>query len=299
MIYTLTGSNTFALSTRLTALEQAARDSGAGIEKIDASTLDSPLDIVTVVSSVSLFEPQKLIIIRSLHSIAEHIEQVIERTHENNTVVFVEPGLDKRSKLHKYLKETTDYSEFSDVQGPQLRTWLTDYCNELGAQIDTAAVNELIARVGEDQQAIAQELQVLALSSETITKDLVDEYVEARPQSKIFDLLDAAFSGAVSRVEKLYAEQRAQGEEPQKIMGMITWQLNQLFKAHAAGSQAELITAGVSSYSASKVLRLAQSIDAQKTQRAIDMLVEVDSHIKSGADADTALLSYLTGITTS
>ena len=84
---------------------------------------------------------------------------------------------------------------------------------------------------------LANELEKLLTYQPKITRDNIELLTEKTPQSKVFDLLDAAFSGNKKRALELYADQRAQKVEPQAIMAMMAWQLKLLALAKIGGSR--------------------------------------------------------------
>ncbi len=303
MIHTLTGSNVHAIDERVAQIVSDYRSSGGdSIERIDADTIESIDAVIAAVSSISLFDPTKLVIIRSLSAhkqLAEEIETVVDRTHENTTLVIVELQIDKRSKLYKFLQKNTQFESFQELQGADLSRWIKQYVSDRSGSIDNQAMNELVSRVGEDQKQIQQELDKLLLNSPDINRQVVESLVDALPQSKVFDLLDAVFRKDLEAVNRLYEDQRAQGEDPLRIIGMITWQLTQIYKALYASDKTELTKSGVSPYSAQKSIQIARAMGGVQMKKSIDDLVYVDIAIKNGADPDTALLAYLTDLTIS
>jgi DNA polymerase III delta subunit len=122
--------------------------------------------------------------------------------------------------------------------------------------------------------------------------------VDSQPQSKVFDLLDAAFSGKKSRALELYEEQRAQKVEPQAILALITWQLQLLaLTKYADGKSAAAIAkdVGMNPYPISKAANLSHKLDEEKFKNMVDFAFEIDVKSKTTPlDLDEALKTYIT-----
>jgi DNA polymerase III delta subunit len=112
-------------------------------------------------------------------------------------------------------------------------------------------------------------------------------------------MLDAAFSGDRQRTLELYREQRQQRVEPHYIIAMLTWQLTALAQAvfadlSAGGrTEAALVAAGMSPFTARKSLALAKHISGADVRRMVNNLATLDSQIKTSVEPDAALELYL------
>jgi len=158
--------------------------------------------------------------------------------------------------------------------------------------------NYLVERVGPNQQQLANELNKLITYDSKVTRANIDLLTEKTPQSKVFDLLDAAFGGNKQRALELYEEQRAQKVEPQAIMAMIAWQLKLLALAKTgAGKSAGQIAkdAGLSPYPVQKAQNLARKIDDNKLRAMVSEALEIDEKGKTrNINLDEALKTYIT-----
>jgi DNA polymerase III delta subunit len=154
-----------------------------------------------------------------------------------------------------------------------------------------------VERVGIDQALLSNELEKLLTYSEELSKETIDLLSESTPQSKVFDLLDAAFSGNKKRALKLYEEQRVQKVEPQLILGMIGWQLQLLAVAKYADGKSTAAIAkdlGMNPYPISKAARLAHKLSEEELTAMVDSAFEIDVASKSSAlDLDEALKTYI------
>ena len=123
---------------------------------------------------------------------------------------------------------------------------------------------------------------------------------EATPQSRIFELLNAAFSDQKQKALRLYGEQRAQKVEPQEVLAMIVWQLRLIALAKYAGqkSPAQISKdSGASEYPLKSAKTLAERVTEEKLQQLVDYILELDLKAKTTSlDLDEALKTYIVTI---
>jgi DNA polymerase-3 subunit delta len=306
MIVTLTGENRFLLSQSLSALETAfvAEYTDLALERLDGD--DHSADrIQESIQSLPFLSPRKLVVLRGpskQKTFTEHITELLEGVPEMTDLVIVEPKLDKRLSYYKTLKAKTDFREFKELDARGLATWAMSYIKGQGGSLAANDAKLLIDRVGVNQQLLQNELNKLLAYNEHITKDAILALTESLPQSTVFELLDAAFSGNTQRALELYREQRALRVEPQLIVGMLAWQLHILaiVKASGARSSNEIAqSARLSPYVVQKSQGLVRRLSMPRLAQMIAELLHIDIALKkSSIDADEALQLYLLRLST-
>jgi len=249
------------------------------------------------VRSISFLEPRKLVVVRDFgqsKELMDRIEDIVGQVADSTDFVLVDEKLDKRTAGYKYLKKNVEVIDYIPLQEYESEKWLTKLAAELTTKLSPSAAKYLIARVGNDQLRLEQELIKLASNGREVTQNLIDDLTEQQPQSKVFDMLDALFQGRLDSAWMLYKDQRAQGEDPHKIIAMITWQLTQLTLAiHAPMKTVDTLkSAGVSPYGAQKLLRMSNRITKDQLKSYINELATIDEHIKTSADVESALETY-------
>jgi DNA polymerase III delta subunit len=303
MVVVLTGRNSYLLQNNLQDTIQSFTDKfGDSIERFDGSELTSADGVLDAVRSISFLEPRKLVVVRDFAQCKDlivKIESVVGQTAESTDLLLVDPKLDKRTSAYTFLKKNSELRIFDDVAPYELQRWLVDKSKSIGLNLSSDLVKFLVDRVGPNQQLLSSELNKLFLQTEPITKAMIEELVESTPQSKVFDMLEALFAGNPQKAQELYLDQRAQGEEPQKLLAMITWQLQQLTLAVFAPNKSvdTLVSAGMSPYSAQKALQMAKHITPTDLKFYITVLAEIDAMSKSTADIESALSVYFSEIT--
>lgn len=301
MIITLTGENDFGRASELKSLVDkfVAENGQLALERIDGEETEFAR-ITEALTSWPFLSSKKLIVFKNPSASKEFVEayeNLLKNLPETTELVLAEAKLDKRTNLYKYLKKASDWHEFNNLDASALVSWLTKEAKASGGEISASDARFLVERTGENQQKLASELAKLLAFDSKIEKENIEKLVAPTPQSKIFDLLDAAFSGDKKRALKIYAEQRKLGEEPQRIIGLLAWQLHLLALAKTAGNKSQFDIASdakLSPYSLKNAVMLAKRLELADIKRYVSDLLALDQQLKSTMlDADEALKTYL------
>ena len=304
MLITLTGNNHYLLKQRLDELKKTflADNDPLSLREIDAESAELQI-ILEAVGSTSLFAQASMVVMRDLSlnkAASEHIEQIISSTADTTTQKKQKPKEKKRSAYFKVLKRLSQLEEYPETDSAQLTTWLITEAKKQGAKLSFSDAKTLVERAGCDQSLLANELAKLITYNSEISSRNIELLVAKTPQSKIFDLLDAAFGTNKKRALELYSQQRAQKIEPQEILAMIAWQLKLVSLAKLAGnmSASQIATdAGVSVYPINKAQNLANSIALDKLKKMVSEAYRIDKLIKTKPiEPDAALKTYIVSL---
>jgi DNA polymerase III delta subunit len=295
MIITLTGNNAFALQKRLKELASSfVKEYGdLALERIDAEEVE-PQAILDALQNLPFLASKKMIVARGLgqnKQAAEKIEQFIDAAGDDTDLVIYEPSPDKRTSR-------TQLEEFNELDAHRLTKWLVEEAKKRGGELAQTDASYLVDRAGLDQALISNELDKLITYKPRITRQSIDLLTDPLPQSKVFDLLDAAFSGKKGKALELYEEQRALKIEPQAILAMIAWQLQLLAVTKYADGKSSAAIAkdvGMNPYPVSKAANLAHKLNEEKFKSMVDFAFEIDLKSKTTPlDLDEALKTYIT-----
>jgi DNA polymerase-3 subunit delta len=302
MVFSLTGNNTFALRNRLNDIvEMFTKEYGElALERIDAEEVEAQV-ILDALQNLPFLAAKKMVVVRNLSQNkegAEKIEQIINAAKEDTDLILYESSIDKRTAYFKTLKSKTQLEEFSELDAHGLAKWLVEEAKKRGGELKAADAGYLVDRAGTDQALISNELDKLIIYNPKISRQNIDLLTDPLPQSKVFELLDAAFSGRKSRALELYEEQRAQKVEPQKILAMVAWQLQLLaLTKYADGKSTAAIArdVGMNPYPISKAANLSHKLDEEKFNSMVKFACEIDLKSKTKTyDLDEALKTYIT-----
>lgn len=301
MIVTLSGANSFALSSELSKLTDSfeSEHGDLALERIDCEEKDFE-QIQAALTSLPFLASKKMVILRNPSTskqFAEQVEQLLSDVPETTDVILVEIKLDKRQAYYKYLKKETDFREFSELDLSGLATWLVAEVKRHKGEINMSDARYLAERVGLNQQLLSNELEKLVLYEPQVSRANIDLLTDATPQSTIFQLLDAAFAGNTKQALTLYEEQRAMKVEPIQIVAMLSWQLNVLAIVKTAGdrsSQEIAKEAKLNPYVVSKSQGIARKLSLTELKTLVKDLLDIDTKSKStNLDTDEALQHYI------
>lgn len=301
MIITLTGQNSFALQRRLNELVDkfVAKNGELALQKFDGEETEAG-SVIESIMALPFLSARKMVVVRAGSTnkqFAEQIEQTISSILSNVELILYEPQIDKRTAYFKVLKRQTSMEEFNNLDRISLAKWLVAEAKRIDAKLSFADANYLVERLGENQQMLYNELAKLATYDAGISKAKIDLLTEPTPQSKVFDLLDAAFSGKKRRALELYEDQRAQKVEPQIILGMMAWQLQLLTLVKSAdGRPADKIAkdTGINPYPVRKAAGLAGKLSDKRLREMVSEALQIDIKGKSTSlDLDEALKTYI------
>ncbi len=304
MITTLTGSNSFLLKRELDAYIKAfvAEHSDIGLERLDGE--EAEFDRINeALISLPFLATKKLVVLRSPSArkqFTEKIEDLLAGVPETVDVIIIEPKLDKRSGYFKTLKAKTEFKEFNELEGHSLAQWLVDEVKKVDGKLSLNDARYLVERVGANQQLLSNELQKLLAYNAGVRHETIDLLTDKTPQSTVFELLEAAFSGNTKRALELYDEQRRLMVEPLQIVALLGWQLHQvaLVKTAGATSVDEIARqTKLSPYSLNKSKRIADKLTFAQVKQLVREALELDVRMKSESiDSDEALKFFIVSL---
>lgn len=304
MIITLTGNNAFALRQRLKELigDFVSKHGELALERIDAEETGAQA-IIDAIKGLPFLSPKKMVVVRDLSAnkaATDKIEQIIAAAGDGVDLIVYEPSIDKRTSFFKVLQTKTKLENYPELDGRALPKWLIEEAKNQGGNLSLSDANFMVERLGNEQYLLSNELNKLITYDSKVTRQNIELLTEPTYRSKIFDLLDAAFSGNKQKALKLYQEQRAQKVEAPAIAAMIAWQLQLLTAVkYSEGRGIEQVAKdlNMSSYPVGKAARLAAKLDREKLRRLVNEVFEIDLKSKTtSVDLDEALKTYLVTI---
>lgn len=273
------------------------------VERLDGE--EAPYErMEEAVQSLPFLAARKLVVLRAPGANKEFTEKFaafMEAVSDTNDVIIVEPKLDKRLTYYKQLKKLTAFKEFAVLDAGGLARFAVEYIKERGGSISSGAARMLVERVGTNQLGLQQELDKLLVFDPKITEQSIENLTEKTPQSTIFELLDAAFTGDTKRTMRLYDEQRALKVEPQQVIAMLAWQLHVLAVVKTAKQRSVddiAREAKLNPFVVRKTQGLVRHITLARLKELITRLREFDLRTKTESIIpDEAVRYYLLTIT--
>jgi DNA polymerase-3 subunit delta len=301
VITTLTGENEVerAAELRRRVAEFEAEHGDMAVERLDGEEATYER-LCEAAQSLPFLAARKLVVLRAPGTnkdFAEKFEEFVQGVSETNDVIILEPKLDKRLVYYKQLKKLTDFKDFAALDANGLVRFAVDYVKSRSGVLGSGDARLLIERVGTNQTSLRHELDKLLTYDTHITRESIELLSEKTPQSSVFELLEAAFSGNAQRTMRLYDEQRALKVEPQQIIAMLAWQLHVLAVVKTAKERSVEDIARVAKlnpFVVRKTQGIASRITLPRLKELITTLREFDVRTKTeGILPDEVVRYYL------
>lgn len=255
-------------------------------------------DLLNLLTTTSLFNPRKLVILKNLSSKADfqsQIELLFDKVTQDVSLVIIEPKLDKKTNFAKFLQAQAGYREYKPYKGVELENWLIAHAEHCQTQLSRQLALYLIERAGTDALILENEIEKLRVYP-VITKELIDNLVLPTHNSQAFDLLDALMNRNLNRALNLYRDQRQQQNESLSILGLFVWQLRILLIAKKSPDSPSktALDFGVNQFALKKAQSLVSNMHLGYLSNLIELCYKTDRRIREEfINPDEALLFFI------
>jgi DNA polymerase-3 subunit delta len=283
MITVLTGENSFEITRALGAIVTAF-DGPA--ERSDGTVLTEN-QLPDLLAGATLFASKRLVIIKSLSdnkSLWAIFGDWLPRLSDDIHIVLVEPKPDKRTRTYKDLQKVASINEFkpwTDRDTLMAEAWTAKEATEQGITMDKKSIQTLVRRIGNDQWQLYYALQKLAVL-DTITPEIIEQIIEARPAENVFNLFEAALRGDARQVSKT-VQVLELTEDPFMLFGLLGGQAFQL-AALAASEQSNNEVAkdiGAHPFALQKLAPYARRLGMPVTTDIVRIFADADAALKT------------------
>lgn len=288
MLTILHGDNSFAIADekrRIVEAYLAESGSDFGLESFDSAV--DPQSLWQSITSQPFMVQTKLVVVdepSKSASLSEFLlskfDQVLESTH----LLIIENKLDKRTQYYKSIKKNPNAKELKLLGESELSKWLTDIAAKMGLKLSAQQARLIIQRAGTDQWRLLNETKKLMPLGAVKDADITD-LIDQDPADTVFEMLDALALGDKTKASELYESLRRQRIEPQIILSMLAWQLQNISLVAMAGTRSDqqiAKDAGMNPYVVGKTRATAKRLDRNKLKKAIVIVADCDESIKTG-----------------
>lgn len=216
-------------------------------------------------------------------------------------IVFVEPAVDKRSKLYKAAVARGRAVEFKAQDETVLKRWILGLLQKENKKITERDLNLFLEKTGSDMENIRGELEKLlcyCLTRDVITAEDIEAVCTRQVTSQIFDMINAVAERRQKAAMELYYDLLTLKEPPMRILFLITRQFNLLLqvkelknKGYDAGAIGEKV--GLAGFIARKYISQAAKFRAADLRRALTDCVESEEAVKTGRMNDVMSVELL------
>ena len=235
MIYLLYGVKNL-IDTYINKIKEKEKIEDINISKYSfEDTLDS---IIEDANTMSMFSSKKIIIVEndlifsSKKNIdTSNIEKYIKNYNPNTILIFViyTDTVDSRKKIYKLINEYGKIEQLTNVKN------INEYVKKLfqGYQISNNTINLFINRVGNNLDRLYQEankIMIYKINDKLITDNDILECTREKIDINIFSFIDSIVNKDKYNSLKSYKEMIRIGEEPIKIIVMLSNQFRLMYQ---------------------------------------------------------------------
>lgn len=299
MIHLLSGENSYEIGVRRARMiaEYRVGKTDEAVTVVDGTAVAVD-ELPQLLMGASLFAPERLIVIDDAHSqkvVWEKLAEYLPQVGEGTDVVLVAGSADKRTKTYKWLQKNAEVITSSNLGEPQLVSWIQNKAREKGVEIAPNVARYLVEYTAGDQWQLANDIEKLKLSGQTVTAELIRDILIPNPTSSAFDLLDAALAGQGKRVNELLNGVRSH-EDPYRFFGLLSNQIFAILIIAAAGDRpADTIArdSGLHPFVVRKTQPLARRMNATDRARLASLAATTDMQLKSSGQDPWILVTAL------
>ena len=263
----------------------------------EGAGIDVPA-VIDLAQTLPFFAERRLIIVENSGWFsgkdASALIKVLEELPETTYLIFCEESIDRRMVFTKKVLELgyaarLDYQSYDD-----LCRWAVKKAKAAGKEMQPAAARLLVERVGNDMNALSNEIdKLIAYRAEEnlLTAADVEAVGTVRLNDRLFDMVDAAVEGRTKAALDIYADLLALKEAPLKMMIICGRNLAALMTVkemvQSGASDRDIAqAAGLRDFQVKKYRRQERQISMEKLTAMLDRITELDAAIKTGTVPD-------------
>ncbi len=245
--YLLHGEDAWQKEEAALAVRQAALPEQEG--SFDLVVLEgsscSLSEVVDAARTLPLFTSRRLVWVKEAESIRDNVvgglEEYLRSPSPSTCLLFVTGAKpDFRKALIKTLQQHAEVREFRPMKGAMLQGWIRARARELDAEIEPDAAALLEFHAGPETMRLDQELRK-AVDFAAPRKRLGVADVEATlgitATASVFEWVDTTTAGRATESVSLLRGILAEGEEPVRLLFLLTRQIRMLILGKALSRQ--------------------------------------------------------------
>lgn len=260
--------------------------------------------VIDQAETMPFFADRRLIVIeksglfkRNGEQLAEYLTNPLMATY----FIFVEPEIDKRSKLFKTVRDKGRVVEFAIQEEKTLKRWIRSLLAKENKTISEPALNTMLEKTGSDMENIRRELEKLicyALQKDEIERADVDAVCIVRISNRIFDMINSIADKKQKEALRLYYDLLELKEPPMRILFLITRQFNLLLQVKELkkkGFDTKTIAekTGLHSFLIGKYAVQAGKFTGKALRQALEDCIMADESVKTGRMIDKLSVELL------
>ncbi len=234
MIYLFYGEDKYRLKIRVDELLDTHRGTAGDI---NISVLEDKVDFARLkneAEALPFLSDKRLLIVKNAlkskdKSLAESLSKWLPSAPASTDIIFIEDEApDQRTSLYKNLAKNGKIEVFAELGPVDVITWIKKMTAMKHAQIDPDAASLLQLYCGSDLARISTEVDKLTSYNPHITKENVENLVDAGFFNSIFELMDALSERKTKQALNILGKTLDSGENEIYLLTMLARQVRNL-----------------------------------------------------------------------
>jgi DNA polymerase-3 subunit delta len=264
----------------------------------------SPGEIIDLAETLPFFADRRVIVIENsgwFQKGGEEMASYLDSMPETTFFIFVEPQVDKRSRLYKAVTKKGRAVEFAPQNEDTLKRWVMGMLKKEGKTMTMADLQYFLDRTGTQMELIRTEAEKLfcyTLDKDVITREDIDAVCQKRVQNQIFDMINAISAKEQKKALQHYYDLLTLKEPPMRILALMGRQFNLLLqvkelkqKGYSPKTIAEKTK--LHSFIVGKVEKQAAGFKTEELRQALEDCVKADERVKTGQISDRLSVELL------
>lgn len=261
-------------------------------------------EVIDLAETMPFFAERRVIMLENSGLFAhggEELAAYLSAPAQTAYFVFVEPSVDKRSKLYKAATAKGRAIEFKTQDESVLKRWILGFLKKEDKKITERDLNFFLDKTGSDMENIRGELEKLlcyCMERDVITAQDVEAICTRQVSSQIFDMINAVAERRQKTALDLYYDLLTLKEPPMRILFLITRQFNLLLQVKELknkGYDSNTIggKVGLAGFIARKYVAQSSKFREEDLRRALTDCVETEERVKTGRMNDVMAVELL------
>ncbi len=257
---------------------------------------DNIYNIIDELSTISLFDNPKLVIVKAINKLEDAKEKqinellmVMNDKESNNVLILTD--LVKINFSNDNLARIRKYSIYFDIKirNIPLDQYAHDYFLNAGYTIDSQAINQL-AKYSVNLSNLRNNMEILmAYKSDTRKIEVLDvtKMIKQPLEDNIFSLIDMVLNKNKKAIFKMYNDFKTENIQPSYIISMLINKFQEMYDVYylargGADQQSIMDLFNVSSGRAYYMIKNSKMASLDEIKANLDELINLDYKIKTG-----------------
>ncbi len=304
-VYILYGEEAYLRCQYRDKLKEALLDGGDPMNLHCFDGKDVKADAVIELADTLPFLAERRVIVLENSGLfakgGEELAAYLKNPAETAYFVFVEPTVDKRSRLYKAATVRGRAVEFAAQDEAVLKRWILGILKREGKRITERDLELFLDKTGSDMQNIRGELEKLlcyCMDRDAVTAQDIEAICTKQVSGQIFEMINAVAERRQKAAMELYYDLLTLKEPPMRILYLIARQFNLLLQVKELknkGYDANTIggKVGLAGFIARKYVAQAAKFREEDLRRALTDCVETEEAVKTGRMNDVMSVELL------